>query len=133
MNVAGLWRYPVKSLQGEPVDTVRVETDGIAGDRQWGIRERAHRAESPDGASAARGPACVPRATATAYRSSPFRTGARPKGRESRRDRVLSAWLGSPVSLVSASDEVGRAEFFADATDDSSEAIELDDAGGAVG
>jgi uncharacterized protein YcbX len=38
---------------------------------------------------------------------------------------VLSDWLGSPVTLVaSAGSDPGRAEFFADATDDSSEAIE---------
>lgn len=40
-------------------------------------------------------------------------------------DSVLSQWLGSPVSLVSsASGAGGRAEYFADATDDSSQAIE---------
>jgi uncharacterized protein YcbX len=36
-TVDALWRYPVKSLQGTPVDRVDVRTDGVAGDRQWGI------------------------------------------------------------------------------------------------
>jgi uncharacterized protein YcbX len=34
MEVVGLWRYPVKSLQGEPIDAARVEADGVAGDRR---------------------------------------------------------------------------------------------------
>jgi uncharacterized protein YcbX len=40
-------------------------------------------------------------------------------------DRLLSEWLGSPVSLVaSVGSDPGRAEFFEDATDDTSQAIE---------
>jgi uncharacterized protein YcbX len=46
-------------------------------------------------------------------------------GPGSHSDRLLSEWLGSPVSLVGSVDsEPGRAEFFADATDDTSQAIE---------
>ncbi|PRX47826.1 hypothetical protein B0I33_105409 [Prauserella shujinwangii] len=33
MHIAGLWRYPVKSLAGEPLDTARLTGDGIEGDR----------------------------------------------------------------------------------------------------
>jgi len=33
LYVAGLWRYPVKSLAGEPLTTVQVGLDGIPGDR----------------------------------------------------------------------------------------------------
>lgn len=33
MRVAGLWRYPVKSLGGEPLDQAELTLDGIAGDR----------------------------------------------------------------------------------------------------
>ena len=36
MEVVGLWRYPVKSLQGEPLDAATVGADGVVGDRQWG-------------------------------------------------------------------------------------------------
>jgi uncharacterized protein YcbX len=31
--VAGLWRYPVKTLAGEPLETAAIDADGIAGDR----------------------------------------------------------------------------------------------------
>jgi hypothetical protein len=39
-------------------------------------------------------------------------------------DEVLSGWLGHPVRLVEAGVHGGRAEFFADPTDDASEAHE---------
>jgi MOSC domain-containing protein len=38
-HVHRLWRYPVKSLRGEELTEVDVETDGIAGDRLVHVRE----------------------------------------------------------------------------------------------
>lgn len=38
MHVAALWRYPVKSLGGEPLPTAELTADGIAGDRQVHVR-----------------------------------------------------------------------------------------------
>ena len=32
-TIAGLWRYPVKSLKGEALERATVEADGLAGDR----------------------------------------------------------------------------------------------------
>ena len=37
MQVVDLWRFPVKSLQGERLDRVEVTRHGVLGDRQWGI------------------------------------------------------------------------------------------------
>lgn len=34
MHVAGLWRYPVKSLAGEPLDRAFLERTGVPGDRR---------------------------------------------------------------------------------------------------
>ena len=34
-RVAGLWRYPVKSMAGEPLETAEVDWHGLAGDRRW--------------------------------------------------------------------------------------------------
>ena len=34
-RVAGLWRYPVKSMAGEELDGVEVSWHGLAGDRRW--------------------------------------------------------------------------------------------------
>jgi uncharacterized protein len=34
-RVAGLWRYPVKSMAAEELDSVEVSWHGLAGDRRW--------------------------------------------------------------------------------------------------
>jgi uncharacterized protein len=34
-RVVELWRYPVKSMAGEPLDGVQVSWNGLAGDRRW--------------------------------------------------------------------------------------------------
>ena len=41
MQVVGLWRYPVKSLQGERLETAEVTADGLAGDRRFAIFDTA--------------------------------------------------------------------------------------------
>ena len=123
MEVVGLWRHPVKSLQGEPLEDARLEPDGVAGDRRWGIRDEVT------------GRILTARRRPELLAASATYDGDRPRvtlpdgrttvgpGRET--DALLSDWLGHPVSLVaSAGGEGGRAEFFADATDDTSEAIE---------
>ena len=43
--VAGLWRYPVKSMAGESLDDVEVSWNGLAGDRRWAFI-RGHRVPS---------------------------------------------------------------------------------------
>jgi uncharacterized protein YcbX len=122
MEVVGLWRYPVKSLQGEPIDSATLEADGIAGDRRWGIRdERTGRI-----LTARRRPELLD--AAAAYDGDePVLTlpdGSTVAGPGERTDRRLSDWLASPVSLVPSRGSAGKAEYFADATDDSSQAIE---------
>jgi uncharacterized protein YcbX len=124
MEVVGLWRYPVKSLQGEAVRVAGVEEDGIVGDRRWGIRDgRTARI-----LTARRRPELL--AASASYDDDGMPLIALPDGRVTvgpgeRTDRLLSEWLDSPVSLVPAvGTEPGRAEFFEDATDDTSQAIE---------
>ena len=123
MEVVGLWRYPVKSLQGEALLVAGVEDDGILGDRRWGIHdERTGRI-----LTARRRPELL--AASASYDGDlpviALPDGSVTAGPGERTDRLLSEWLGSPVALVpSSGTEPGRAEFFADATDDTSEAIE---------
>jgi uncharacterized protein len=122
MEVLGLWRYPVKSLQGEALDTAWLEADGIVGDRRWGIRDEA----TGRILTARRLPALL-HAAATYADDQPaisLPDGRTVVGPGPDTDRVLSAWLARPVSLIAAESATGRAEFFADATDDTSEAIE---------
>jgi len=38
LHVAGLWRYPIKTLAGEPLSTAVIGPDGIAGDRIVRVR-----------------------------------------------------------------------------------------------
>ena len=39
MRVKEIWRYPVKSLQGEKLSEARLDVSGVGGDRCWGIRD----------------------------------------------------------------------------------------------
>ncbi len=41
MKITQLWRYPVKSMQGESLTTAEVDERGIRGDRQWGVLDVA--------------------------------------------------------------------------------------------
>lgn len=41
MKVAGLWRYPVKSMEGSRLDACAVTPEGIPGDRAWALVDRA--------------------------------------------------------------------------------------------
>ncbi len=41
MRVVQLWRYPVKSMQGERLDAAVMTPLGIEGDRHWGVLDRA--------------------------------------------------------------------------------------------
>ncbi|MGQ0652350.1 MAG: MOSC domain-containing protein [Betaproteobacteria bacterium] len=46
MRVAGLWRYPVKSMLGEPLSTITIDARGVDGDRRFAIVDRSGRAGS---------------------------------------------------------------------------------------
>ncbi len=37
MKVTEIWRYPVKSMLGEPLDRANVAPGGIHGDRRWAV------------------------------------------------------------------------------------------------
>ena len=123
VELVGMWRYPVKSLQGERVESATFQTSGMAGDREWGIRDE----RTGKILTARRRPELLA-AAATYEENVPvitFSDGRRAVGPGAATDRLLSEWLVSPVSLVpSAGRKGGTAEYFADATDDNSEAIE---------
>ncbi len=38
-TVSQLWRYPVKSMGGEQIESAQIDGNGVAGDRGWAVRE----------------------------------------------------------------------------------------------
>src|SRR6188472_4105109 len=100
MEVAGLWRYPVKSLQGETLDVAGVEADGVVGDRRWGLRDQ----RTGRILTARRRPELLG-ASASYNGDEPVITlpdGSTVVGPGTRTDSQLSEWLASTVSLVPA-------------------------------
>ena len=102
VRVVELWRYPVKSLQGEPLDSVSVSRDGLEGDRQFAIYD----VDSGLGLTARR----VPDLLFASARLRADRTAeiTLPDGSVAGDDNALSQWLGRPVTLRSAASEAAR-------------------------
>lgn len=99
MEIAQLWRFPVKSLCGESLTTAAVDGCGLLGDRSWGIRDPA----TGYVLTGRRVPALL---LARAECEDPEGRGARvflPDGSQARDDAALSGWLGRPVALERAS------------------------------
>jgi uncharacterized protein YcbX len=98
MRVLELWRYPVKSLQGERLAEAAVDELGIAGDRRWALFDR----DTGLGLTARR----VPELLFGSARVS--RDGGvevvLPDGTATVDETVLSDWLGRRVELRTADD-----------------------------
>jgi uncharacterized protein len=96
MRVAELWRYPVKSLQGEPLELAAVTTAGVEGDRRFALFD----IDTGFGLTARRVPELL-------FASARFSDDGGvditlPDGSVTRDDDALSAWLGRRVTLRSA-------------------------------
>lgn len=97
MLVVDLWRYPVKSMQGEPLARAEVGTRGIDGDRRWALVDRRT------------GLTLTARRRPELLHAAAIATGGQvritlPDGSTSRDDGDLSDWLGQPVTLEEASE-----------------------------
>lgn len=90
-----LWRYPVKSLQGERVDAIDLTKQGLTGDRSYAIFD----ATTGLGLTARR----VPELLFASARARDDGTAEirLPDGSVAEDDQALSAWLGRPVELRS--------------------------------
>jgi hypothetical protein len=124
MQLSQIARYPVKSLQGEFVSRLQVEANGLHGDRTWGIHDET----TGKILTGRRAPELLFASASLTSDGSPLITlpsGETCAGPGAATDAALSDWLGKPVRLVSATDGApARAEYFEDATDDASTAIE---------
>jgi uncharacterized protein YcbX len=111
-------------MQGETLIEADFGRDGLRGDRRWGIRDQT----TGKVLTGRREPRLLLAASTLAEDGTPEITlpgGDRVTGAGAETDAVLSLWLGRPVTLVAAEGSPpGHAEFFADATDDTSQAIE---------
>ena len=96
VRVAQIWRYPVKSLQGETLLTAELGLQGVEGDRRYAIFD----AETGMGLTARREPALLFGAASLATGSLEITL---PDGTVASDDAALSEWLGRPVILRSTS------------------------------
>jgi uncharacterized protein YcbX len=102
MRVAELWRYPVKSLQGERLEAADVSPEGLEGDRRFAIYD----VETRFGLTARRVPELL-FASARLLDDGGVEITL-PDGSVAAGDDALSAWLGRRVTLRSAGTEVAR-------------------------
>lgn len=121
MKVRTLWRYPVKSMQGEEVPALRIGDSGAEGDRLWGVVEVA----SAKVLSAKRTPSLL-HASARLDNSNGEVTVTLPDSSshlagDPATDEALSAWLGRPVRLQRPAPQPTPYELTMDPTDDASE------------
>lgn len=100
LHVSALWRYPVKSLGGERVETSRISRYGLVGDRAFGIVDL----ESGHVLTARREPRLL-FATARWHDGDVRITG--PEDLPLDTDEELSEWLGRPVRLARAAERGG--------------------------
>ncbi len=98
LTLTQIWRYPVKSLGGEQLESAMLGERGIEGDRAWGLRQLSTGLTL----TARRRPELL-------FASARIVDGdvviTLPDGSETADDVVLSSWLGEDVALIAASDE----------------------------
>jgi uncharacterized protein YcbX len=108
-EVVALWRYPVKSMQGEALDIASIGPRGIVGDRGWAVVDT-------DTGLALTGRRAPELLFAHAALVGDDVRITLPDGSVAADDAALSAWLGRPVTLRRADEttsgtfEIGLAE-----------------------
>src|SRR6476620_8037093 len=105
-TVAALYRYPIKSFQGLPHDTLTIGRRGVEGDRRYALVD-----DVTDRIASAKLDKALLDATVTEDDDGRL-TFTLPGGRvlepdTADVDAVLSAWLGRPVTLTAADERDG--------------------------
>jgi len=95
VQVVELWRFPVKSFQGEQLQTVEIGAGGIAGDRAYALFDLG----TGFGLTARRVPELL---LASARLVDDDLAVTLPDGTVTTDDRMLSDWLGRKVALCRA-------------------------------
>lgn len=105
MDVLELWRFPVKSLQGERVEQAQLTAQGIEGDRRWALFDDG----TGFGLTARRAPELLFATAAWRGDSRPAIT--LPDGTDAPDDAALSRWLGRAVTLRPAEADLGPRQY----------------------
>ena len=100
MRVSALYRYPVKSMQGEGLDAATIGPVGIIGDRQWGLVDL----DTGLMLTARREPQLLFARARLDEAAKSVRIEL-PDGTVTADDAALSSWLGRPIELRRADPE----------------------------
>lgn len=125
VRVSGLFIHPVKSMQGQPVESASVTANGIDGDRQWGVLDQA----TGRILSAKWEPRLLEASALLAGAELVIKlpTGETLLGAGDAVDAALSGWLGRPVHLLEArARSVGTYALHVDPLDDTSKEASWD-------
>jgi uncharacterized protein YcbX len=98
VRIEGLWRHPVKSLQGQPVTSALVTAAGVVGDRAWAVRDVASGAVL----SAKREPRLLLAAAEAGGEGVAVTLPGQPARHGAAADVALSEWLGRAVRIEPA-------------------------------
>ena len=123
MKVVGLWRYPVKSMQGEALVEADVDRRGIVGDRHWALVDVA----TGFTLTGRRQPELL---LASATLDGDDVRIVLSDGSTPRTDTDLSDWLGHPVRLEAAGQRGGLFENPVDAEHEDGEWVQWRGPGG---
>ena len=121
-HLTAIWRFPVKSMQGEGLAAGLLTEQGLPGDRAWGVVDDA----TGKVLSAKLEPRLLEATAFSADGSVRVRLPEGivcPPGDEA--DKALSEWLDRPVKLLRAADHAASFEMHVDNVDDDSPVIEL--------
>lgn len=121
-RLSGIWRFPVKSMQGEGLAAGVLTEQGLPGDRAWGVVDDA----TGKVLSAKLEPRLMEATAFSADGSVRVRLPEGivcPPGDEA--DKALSEWLDRPVKLLRAADHDASFEMNVDNVDDASPVIAL--------
>ena len=106
-TVATLWRYPVKSMLGEPCDAVELNPRGVRGDRQFAVRSADGKFGSGKNSRRFRhieGLFTFRAQLAGEWPEITFPDGRRLRADDPTIDSALTAVLGTPVTLAREGD-----------------------------
>lgn len=123
MHVTRLGRYPVKSFQGETLDTADVTASGLDGDRRWAVFDPA-----AGKAVSAKREGRLLEASATTGDGAVVVTlpdGTTAEAGDPHLDKAIAAWLDRDVHLKRADDAPAAYEMNLDNTDPESTLVDI--------